>query len=76
MVDGCYSFWVAAVFPMLEVAQLAVGNKIFSSFDGKALQEYILVACQDIENGGLRDKPDKFVLMYLFFFGIRRCSLV
>lgn len=65
MVDGCYSFWLAAVFPMLEVAKLAVGSKICLSFDGKALQEYILVACQDIENGGLRDKPDKFVLHVL-----------
>uniref|UniRef100_A0A8R1Y1I7 Protein farnesyltransferase subunit beta n=1 Tax=Onchocerca volvulus TaxID=6282 RepID=A0A8R1Y1I7_ONCVO len=59
LVDGCYSFWQAAVFPLLEVAQLAVGNNISASFDGKALQEYILIACQDTENGGLRDKPDK-----------------
>lgn len=65
LVDGCYSFWQAAVFPILEVAQLAMGNKISLSFDGKALQEYILVACQDMENGGLRDKPDKFVLLFI-----------
>ncbi|VDM08565.1 unnamed protein product [Wuchereria bancrofti] len=64
LVDGCYSFWLAAVFPILEVAQLATGNKISSSFDGKALQEYILVACQDVENGGLRDKPDKSSDLY------------
>ncbi|KAK6108752.1 Prenyltransferase and squalene oxidase repeat family protein [Brugia pahangi] len=64
LVDGCYSFWLAAVFPILEVAQLAMGNKISSSFDGKALQEYILVACQDVENGGLRDKPDKSSDLY------------
>lgn len=53
------------MFPLLEVAQLAVGNNISASFDGKALQEYILIACQDTENGGLRDKPDKFVLLIL-----------
>ncbi|MCP9264563.1 Farnesyltransferase, CAAX box, beta [Dirofilaria immitis] len=57
--EGDFNFWQAAVFPILEVAQLAMGNNISSSFHGKALQEYILVACQDIENGGLRDKPDK-----------------
>uniref|UniRef100_A0A183EZ76 Protein farnesyltransferase subunit beta n=1 Tax=Gongylonema pulchrum TaxID=637853 RepID=A0A183EZ76_9BILA len=58
LVDGCYSFWQAAVFPMLEVVK---STTIHPSFDAKALQEYILIACQDVESGGLRDKPHKFV---------------
>lgn len=30
-------------------------------FDEKALQNYILVTCQGGKEGGLRDKPSKFV---------------
>lgn len=46
---------------MLEFAQRAVLADIPLSFDAKALQEFVLVVCQDTENGGLRDKPDKSV---------------
>lgn len=31
-------------------------------FDAKALQEFILIACQDMIDGGLRDKPGKLAL--------------
>ncbi|VDM97118.1 unnamed protein product [Thelazia callipaeda] len=64
LVDSCYSFWQAAVFPILEVAELILGNSVFSSFDGKALQEYVLIACQDMNNGGLKDKPDRLSDLY------------
>lgn len=51
LVDGCYSFWQAAGFQCL-----GLGNLI----DSAALQRYILLACQDSINGGLRDKPGKY----------------
>lgn len=50
LVDGCYSFWQAAGFDCL-----GTGNLI----DSAALQRYVLVACQDDQKGGLRDKPGK-----------------
>lgn len=48
LVDSCYSFWVGALFPMLDASH---------AFNADALQRYILTCCQD-ERGGLRDKPD------------------
>ncbi|VDN60826.1 unnamed protein product [Dracunculus medinensis] len=57
LVDGCYSFWQGAVFPMLEFA-MNKSSILDGSFDAKALQEFILISCQD-SRGGLRDKPDK-----------------
>ncbi len=51
LVDGCYSFWQAAAFDCL-----GKGNLI----DSAALQQYILLACQDDQKGGLRDKPGKY----------------
>lgn len=53
LVDGCYSFWVGAVFPLL---QLHFTPKILC--DSTALQEYVLL-CAQAANGGLRDKPGK-----------------
>lgn len=53
LVDGCYSFWMGALFPILE-SVLETG----SLFDRVALQEYLLRYCQG-PDGGLRDKPNK-----------------
>lgn len=47
LVDSCYSFWVGALFPILGAE---------GAFNAEALQNYILVCCQE-EEGGLRDKP-------------------
>jgi protein farnesyltransferase subunit beta len=52
LVDGCYSFWIGAVFPRLP----APAPQAWYSTD--ALQEYILLCCQ-APAGGLRDKPSK-----------------
>uniref|UniRef100_A0A183V4M7 Protein farnesyltransferase subunit beta n=1 Tax=Toxocara canis TaxID=6265 RepID=A0A183V4M7_TOXCA len=60
LVDGCYSFWQAAVFPMMQVElEKRSPAELHAPFDAKALQEYVLIACQDKEKGGFRDKPDK-----------------
>lgn len=59
LVDGCYSFWVGAIFPIVEAIISKEGHPIKKSlFDSIALQEYILLCCQK-PNGGLIDKPGK-----------------
>ncbi|KAF4521030.1 hypothetical protein B566_EDAN002525 [Ephemera danica] len=61
LVDGCYSFWQGATFPLLHQALgSVVGEKVLNSdrwlFHQEALQEYLLICCQH-PNGGLIDKP-------------------
>uniref|UniRef100_A0A914W7J4 Protein farnesyltransferase n=1 Tax=Plectus sambesii TaxID=2011161 RepID=A0A914W7J4_9BILA len=59
LVDGCYSFWQAASFPIIEMLLNNEGDHLNKClFDNKALQEFIMICCQD-KSGGLRDKPDK-----------------
>lgn len=63
LVDGCYSFWQAAVIPVTQalIAQkYASEQKLMtkSLFNREALQEYVLMCCQN-SNGGLVDKPGK-----------------
>ncbi|KAK4180284.1 terpenoid cyclases/protein prenyltransferase alpha-alpha toroid [Triangularia setosa] len=61
LVDGCYSHWVGACFPLLEAAlngsSMPVNDSLFSR---EGLIRYILCCCQDdTKRGGLRDKPGK-----------------
>ncbi|EYB90324.1 hypothetical protein Y032_0221g2552 [Ancylostoma ceylanicum] len=59
LVDGCYSFWQAANFPLIEGEMAREGRLPAEGlFDARMLEEYILMSCQD-EAGGFRDKPDK-----------------
>ncbi|KAM9293846.1 protein farnesyltransferase subunit beta-like [Gastrophryne carolinensis] len=62
LVDGCYSFWQAALIPLLHRTLHAEGDPNLSftnwMFDQQALQEYILLCCQ-CPSGGLLDKPGK-----------------
>ncbi|XP_020380925.1 protein farnesyltransferase subunit beta [Rhincodon typus] len=62
LVDGCYSFWQAGLLPLLHRALHAHGNNSLSMtrwmFHQEALQEYILLCCQN-STGGLLDKPGK-----------------
>jgi len=65
LVDGCYSFWQGATFPLI-AAILSTQGKTFDSsnhwlFNQEALQEYILICCQN-PHGGLLDKPGKYVI--------------
>lgn len=57
--DGCYSFWQGGIFPLLhdllEPEAIAEHSWLF---DHSALQEYLLICCQD-PRGGLVDKPGK-----------------
>ncbi|KAL1488034.1 hypothetical protein ABEB36_015407 [Hypothenemus hampei] len=58
-VDSCYSFWQGGAFPLIYTILAKEGltpeNHLF---DARALQEYILICCQNI-HGGLIDKPGK-----------------
>lgn len=60
LVDGCYSWWVGGVFPLLH--ELISGEKSRSGgkwlFNQSELQKWLLVCCQS-PHGGLRDKPGK-----------------
>ncbi|CAG8725525.1 11986_t:CDS:2, partial [Racocetra fulgida] len=64
LVDGCYSFWVGALFPVLEAImtrqQLEKNNTNCEELHEfvEALQEYLLIACQ-YPKGGLIDKPKR-----------------
>ncbi|XP_063078350.1 protein farnesyltransferase subunit beta [Engraulis encrasicolus] len=62
LVDGCYSFWQAGLLPLLHRALYREGESTLSlrnwMFEQQALQEYILLCCQN-PAGGLLDKPGK-----------------
>lgn len=60
LVDGCYSFWQAAVFPVIsELLESEEQRPMWSMYDYQALQEYLLICCQNKYSGGLIDKPEK-----------------
>jgi len=62
LVDGCYSFWQGGLFPLLhKMISDTEDKKVLQEgwlFDQMALQEYLLICCQD-PRGGLIDKPGK-----------------
>lgn len=69
LVDGCYSFWVGGLFPILEAF---VGN---CWNDRVALQEYVIVCCQS-PKGGLLDKPGKSPDFYHTCYCLSGLSIV
>lgn len=64
LVDGCYSFWQGALVPIVQaLIAVATDNSRATEtilFHREALQEYVLICCQR-PNGGLLDKPGKYV---------------
>lgn len=62
LVDGCYSFWVGGLFPLIYMSLKHSGDKGLQDnlwhFHQESLQEYILYCCQ-YPRGGLMDKPGK-----------------
>jgi protein farnesyltransferase subunit beta len=54
LVDGCYSFWVGGVYPLLQPLLKSDSTLYRPAY----LQDYILRCCQ-APMGGLRDKPGK-----------------
>lgn len=59
LVDACYSFWMGAIFPLLEAAL-----DVSLLFDRDALNAYIVQCAQESATGGFRDKPGKSVDFY------------
>ncbi|KOB66215.1 Farnesyltransferase beta subunit [Operophtera brumata] len=60
LVDGCYSFWQGAAFPIISAILSKQENKELIEtvfFDQGALQEYIIICCQGPEGVG-----DPFVI--------------
>lgn len=57
LVDACYSFWIGALTPMVEVLHQP------HAISRVALKNYILRVAQ-VESGGFRDKPGKLVDFY------------
>merc|ERR1740121_1281870 len=68
LVDSCYSFWQAGIFPLLheafrqEEADVALPSEHLW-FAPRPLQTYVFLACQH-PGGGLRDKPGKSADFY------------
>jgi len=62
LVDGCYSFWQAGIFPLVHHILIQKGDRCVSDsswmYDTVGLQNYLLICCQN-SNGGLIDKPGK-----------------
>lgn len=77
LVDGCYSFWQGACFPLIHAILSNEGklpNTNYWLFDQEALQEYLLVCCQH-PFGGLIDKPDKNRDVYHSCYGLSGLSI-
>ncbi|KAF9583515.1 hypothetical protein BGW38_009296 [Lunasporangiospora selenospora] len=77
LVDGCYSFWMGGVFPIIakHLGSTSKGAEDLEyAFDQTAIQEYMVVACQG-KNGGLRDKPSKSPDYYHTCYGLSGISL-
>ena len=68
LVDGCYSHWVGACFPLIEAALNGSSDATSVSeslFHREGLIRYILCCGQDqTKRGGLRDKPGKYVTFF------------
>ena len=58
LVDGCYSWWVGALFPLLHLAHSSQQSLAVGAIDAVGLQRYVLL-CGQSGVGGLRDKPGK-----------------
>jgi hypothetical protein len=67
LVDGCYSHWVGGCWPLLESSLEGKPDSTEppanSLFSREGLTRYILGCCQG-NDGGLRDKPGKYVNSY------------
>lgn len=62
LVDSCYSFWQCGVFPLIHKLMIVEDKRNMELdswlFHQAAVQEYILICCQD-QLGGFKDKPSK-----------------
>jgi protein farnesyltransferase subunit beta len=78
LVDACYSFWMAAIFPIVDYELNALDDKRYDFggiFEPDALQWYLLALCQNLERGGIRDKPEKNPDAYHTCYGLAGLSV-
>lgn len=76
LIDSCYSFWVGSVFNIVNdyfEGKASVPNHLL--YSERSLQEYILFYCQDLERGGLWDKPGKSRDIYHTCYALSGLSL-
>ncbi|XP_023321820.1 protein farnesyltransferase subunit beta, partial [Eurytemora carolleeae] len=75
LVDGCYSFWQGGIFPLIHSILSNSPSEHAPEeswlFNSQALQEYILLCCQD-HRGGLLDKPGKSRDFYHTCYTLRK----
>lgn len=80
LVDACYSFWQAGMFPIIHSVLMKEQNVNYLMesenwlFDRNALQEYLFICCQ-MENGGIIDKPGKGRDYYHTCYGLSGLSV-
>lgn len=71
LVDACYSFWVGALYPLV---QLLTRND-HELFNKEALEHYILRIAQE-DAGGFKDKPGKGIDFYHTNYSLAGLSIV
>lgn len=79
LVDGCYSHWVGGCWPLIQSAldgtQSAESPKRSTPstlYHREGLTRYIMSCCQS-KDGGLRDKPGKYVVSISRLHQERQC---
>ncbi|KAJ1517613.1 hypothetical protein HMI54_005051 [Coelomomyces lativittatus] len=70
LVDGCYTFWVGALFNLLQAYLPGAETCV----DRTKAQMYLLLACQNEQKGGLMDKPGKSPDAYHTCYGLSGLS--
>ncbi|KAI8058464.1 terpenoid cyclases/protein prenyltransferase alpha-alpha toroid [Syncephalis plumigaleata] len=73
LVDGCYAFWCAGLFPLLYHANIGRTHGLL--LNREALRDYMLYCCQYLR-GGLIDKPGKRPDFYHTCYGLSGLALV
>lgn len=81
LVDACYSFWQAGMFPIIHsilMKEEGDDGYLMQSeswlFERRSLQEYLLLCCQ-MDNGGIIDKPGKGRDYYHTCYGLSGLSV-
>ncbi|KAI9593649.1 terpenoid cyclases/protein prenyltransferase alpha-alpha toroid [Syncephalis fuscata] len=73
LVDGCYAFWCAGLFPLLYAANIGRSHGLL--LNREALRDYMLYCCQH-KRGGLIDKPGKWPDFYHTCYGLSGLATV
>ncbi|KAM7273287.1 hypothetical protein ACFE04_027951 [Oxalis oulophora] len=64
--DVCYSWWVLSSLIMIDRVQWIDKDKLIK----------FILDCQDVENGGISDRPDDAVDIFHTYFGVAGLSLL